>query len=359
MTIDRRSLYVTDQQSLIYNKENIMDKIVVTGANGHVGITIVKQLVEMGYNVRATVRDKNDSFKTKRLTDLGVEIVEADLLDVASLVTAFEDCDGLFQVAAGYKLDSKDPERDIIRPAIEGVENTLRAAKQVGIKKIVYTSSVAAIGTTKSTKPLNEAAWNDDATEVYTISKNKAERLAWKLAAELDLNLVSILPCTIIGPNFMTHTPSTFLFQKIADGKLPIIPPAEMSFVDVRDVAAAHILAYENKQAKGRYIVSEGNYKLVDIIAKIGQFAPKLKLPSMVAPRFIIPFLPLFDWLEHKFTGSMRVMTRGIVQEYMADEKQLLTAQKASKELGWKPRAIESTLEDTITWVLNNKVKNG
>ncbi|MCJ8322704.1 MAG: NAD-dependent epimerase/dehydratase family protein [Rhizobiales bacterium] len=336
-----------------------MDKIVVTGANGHVGITIVKQLVEAGYQVRATVRNKNDEFKTKRLSALGVEIVEADLLDSASLAKAFAGCDGLFQVAAGYKLASKDPERDIIRPAIEGAENTLRAAKQAGIKKVIFTSSVAAIGTTTGDKPLDETAWNDGAKETYTISKNRAERLAWKLADELDLNLVTILPCAIIGPNFMTHTPSTFLFQKIADGKLPIIPPIELSFVDVRDVAAAHILAYENADAKGRYIVSQGNYSFADIIAKIGKFAPKLKLPSVHAPRFIIPILPLFDWLEHKFTGSMRVMTRGILKEYMGDEKQLLSAQKAMNELGWKPRAVEITLADTLEWIQNNPVKNG
>lgn len=336
-----------------------MDKIVVTGANGHLGSTLVEQLVKAGYEVRATVRDKNNEFKTKRLKQLGVEIVEANLLDQDSLTQAFEGCDGLFQVAAGYKMDSKDPERDIIRPAIEGTENALLAAKKAGIKKIIYTSSVAAIGTSKDSKALDESHWNDDATENYTISKNKAERLAWKLAKLHDLNLVTILPCTIIGPNFMTHTPSTFLFQKIADGNLPIIPPIDMSFVDVRDVAAAHILAYENEQAKGRYIVSQGNYPLKDIIGKFKVIDASLKLPKMVAPKFIVPLLPLFDWLEHKFTGSMRVMTRALVGEYMGDEKQIVTAQKAMDDLGWQPRAIETTLEDSLRWIQNHDVKNG
>lgn len=336
-----------------------MDKIVVTGANGHLGSTIVKQLVEAGYKVRATVRDKNDEFKTKRLKQLGVEIVEANLLDRDSLIAAFEGCDGLFQVAAGYKMDSKDPERDIIRPAVEGTENALLAAKQVGIGKIIYTSSVAAIGTTINGKALDENSWNDGATENYTISKNRAERLAWKLAEQHGLNLVTILPCTIIGPNFMTHTPSTFLFQKIADSNLPIIPPVNMSFVDVRDVAAAHILAYENEQAKGRYIVSEGEYPLKDIIAKFKTIDPKLKLPTMVAPQFIIPLLPLFDWLEHKFTGAMRVITRELAKEYMGEEKQIVTAQKIKDELGWKPTAIETTLKDSLEWIRNHDVKNG
>lgn len=336
-----------------------MDKIVVTGANGHLGSTIVKQLVEAGYKVRATVRDKNDKFKTARLTALGVEIVEADLLDQASLVKAFEGCDGLFQVAAGYKMDSKDPERDIIRPAIEGTENALTAAKQAGIQKIIYTSSVASIGTSKDGKPLDETSWNDGATENYTISKNKAERLAWVLADKLELNLVTILPCTIIGPNFMTHTPSTFLLQKIADSNLPVIPPIDMSFVDVRDVASAHILAYENDKAAGRYIASEGLYSLEKVINIYKQIAPELKLPSMVAPGFVVPLLPLFDWLEHKFMGSMRVLTRGLAKEYMGKDKQIVTSQKLKGELGWQPRNIETTLKDSLEWIQNNDIKIG
>lgn len=336
-----------------------MDKIVVTGANGHLGSTIVEQLVEAGYNVRATVRNKNDPFKTQRLKKLGVEIVEANLLNLDSLVTAFGGCDGLFQVAAGYKMDSKDPERDIIRPAIEGTKNALLAAKQAGIKKIIYTSSVAAVGTSKDGNALDESQWNDNAVENYTISKNKAERLAWQLAEQHKLNLVTILPCTIIGPNFKTHTPSTFLFQKIADGNLPIIPPINMSFVDVRDVAAAHISAYENDHAHGRYIVSEGEYMMKDIIAKFKQIDPMLKLPNMVAPKFIVPLLPLFDWLEHKFTGSMRVLTRALAKEYMGEYQQIVTAKKAMDELDWKPRAIEITLKDSLEWIRNHDVRNG
>ncbi|NRA89217.1 MAG: NAD-dependent epimerase/dehydratase family protein, partial [Rhizobiales bacterium] len=185
----------------------------------------------------------------------------------------------------------------IMRPSIEGAENALLAAKETGIKKIIFTSSIASIGTSKNGVKLDENDWNDNALEYYALAKNNAERLVWKLEELHDLNVVVINPGAIIGPNFMTHTPSTYTFQRIVDENFPMMLPIGLSYVDVRDVAKAHILAFENDNAKGRYITTGNYYEIKHIVDKLRKMEPKLKLPTKMVPNFMLPLLPFIDWV--------------------------------------------------------------
>lgn len=332
-------------------------KVVVTGANGHVGNNIVRTLLSKGYTVRATVRDIQNPNKTKELRALGVEIVEADLLDKESLVNAFSGCEGLFQVAAGYKMHTRDLELDVRRPALEGTSNALEAAHQVGIKKIVYTSSTVTIGSSRVGMKKDEKDWNNDAKEFYAKCKTEAEQLLWKKAKKLNLDVVAILPGVVIGPNFFQHTPSTFFFEKLLKGKVPMMLPISFSYVDVRDLAVAHIEAYENKDANGRYITCNDLIEMKDVIGIFKKVDSTLKLPNKFAPKFIIPMLPFLDWIETKVMGGMRTMTKGVVQEYLDGSVQDYDKSKIKKELHWKPRPIEETLVDTLKWIKNNNVK--
>lgn len=334
-------------------------KVVVTGANGHVGNNIVRALISKGYNVRATVRDINNEEKTRELKALGVEIVQANLLDKDSLVRAFTGCDGVFQIAAGFKMHTNDLELDVRRPAIDGTINVLEAASETGIKKMIYTSSVATVGSSKSGSRKDEEHWNDDASEFYAKCKTEAERILWKKAEELNLNIVTILPGMIIGPNFYRHTPSTYLFEKILKEKVPMILPIEFSLVDVRDVAEAHIKAYENENAKGRYIAAGEPIKMSGILKVIEKYNPKLKLPTRAVPKLMYPFLPLLDNLETKFTGGMRTITKGVVDEYLNGDAQSFDTSKIRTELNWTPRSVEESLIDTLTWVEKNKISLG
>jgi len=357
---------MTSGQLQILNKDIEMlnttekdKKVVVTGANGHLGTNLVSALLARGYQVRATVRDIKNKEKTKSLASMGVEIVEADLLDKDSLIRAFKGQDGVFQLAAGFKMHTGNPELDIRRPAIEGTTNVVEAASECNIKKMVYTSSVAAIGSSINGQKKNEDNWNDDAAEFYAKSKTDAEKILWQKADELNVNVVSILPGMIIGPNFNRHTPSTYLFEKMLKEKVPMILPIEFSLVDVRDVAIAHIDAFENDTSNGRYITAGEPLtmkKIIDIIAKV---RPELKLPTKPVPAFLYPLLPFLDKMEAWFTGSMRTITKGVVNEYLNGSVQSFDTTKIRHELNWQPRAIEQSITDTLTWVENNNINLG
>ena len=131
--------------------------VLVTGANGHVGYTLTKILVERGYNVRASVRNKNDPKLVSHLDSLDIELVEMDLMDPESIESAMQNIEGLFPVAAVYQSWAKNPDEDIINPSIIGGINALKAANNAGIKKVVFTSSTAAVGRSgPNGKALNE-----------------------------------------------------------------------------------------------------------------------------------------------------------------------------------------------------------
>lgn len=332
-------------------------KVLVTGGNGHVGYNIVKELVSRGYDVRVSVRNKNDLAKVARLRKLDVEIVEADLLNIESLDAATAGIDGVFQVAAGYKLHSKDPENEIRRPALDGTKNVLLACKKNGVKKIIYTSSIATIGVSRNKQRLNENNWNEDAHEYYAKAKSDAERLAWQIAEQERLNMVSILPGAVIGPDFEMHTPTTFIFQKILKNQIPMNVDVSLAFIDVRDLAKAHVDAYESATAQGRYIVCGDLIPMEAVFKAANRKYSSVKIPTKQVPAFLIPMLPFFDWVESKLTGSMRTFTRGVLEEYMTGGKQLLDNTKAKKDLNLKPRSITETLEDTFDWIHDHDIK--
>ncbi|MBO1257025.1 NAD-dependent epimerase/dehydratase family protein [Alteromonas sp. 5E99-2] len=331
-------------------------QVVVTGANGHLGYNIVKQLVDLGYVVRATVRSTKDDKKTAQLKSLGVELVEANLLDKESLISAFQGMDGIFQVAAGFKLHAKNPELEILKPALEGTQNVLEAASECNVKKIIYTSSVAAVGSSFNGEKKNERDWNDNSHEFYAKCKNDAERLLWLKAQEMNLNVVTILPGMIIGPNFSKHTPSTYLFDKILNENMPMILPVEFAITDVRDVANAHIKAYENGHSEGRYIAAGSPVKMQDVLAIIAKIRPELSLPKSLVPPYLYPLLPFFDKVESFLFGRMRTLTKGVMQEYLDGSAQNFDTSKIQKDLNWTRISTSQTIEDTLNWIEKNKV---
>ena len=247
--------------------------VLVTGANGHVGFVLTKFLVERGYNVRASVRDKNNPELISHLSPLNVEIVELDLMKPETIENAMEGREGLFQVAAVYKSWAKNPQEEIIDPSIIGGINALKAARKANVKKVVFTSSTAAVGRSgPKGRALNEDDWNDKSKHPYSYAKTEAERRAWEYANAVDMNVVVINPTAVIGPYFHRHTPSTMLFDKILKGELKVLPPQTFGYVDVRDVALGHIRAYENENAQGRHILCTqciDGFELMDLIQEV------------------------------------------------------------------------------------------
>ncbi len=328
-----------------------MKNVVVTGANGHVGYNLVRLLKERGYHVRATVRDANDAVKTKALRGVDVELVSADLMKPETLGPAMEGMDGLFQVAAVYRTHARDPEREIVEPSVVGGINALRAAHAANVKKVVFTSSVAAVGSNAPPdRPLNEEDWNDGASSPYFRAKTEAERKAWAFAKEVGLNLVVINPGAIIGPGFFRHTPSTVMFEQVIRGQLPLALPTGFTFVDVRDVAMAHLLAYERDDAHGRYLACARYFSMPELMRFLHELDPALKVPRLVLPRLFLPLIPPLDWMQHKVLGTPRQITRAMVAE-LGGRYQKASGERLRTELGWTTVEFKRSVRDTLDWI--------
>lgn len=328
-----------------------MKSVLILGANGHLGLNLTQLLVEKGYRVRATVRDLRDERKTAHLRKLDAELAEADITNPESLRNAMKNIDGVFHLAAVYDVTPKNPEKDVREPTVSGIQNVLQAAKVAGVKKIVATSSIVAVGTVApGEEPLTEKNWNDRAIEPYAMAKTEAERLSWDYAKKNGLSLVSILPATMIGPGFYRHTPSTLGFELLLKGQIPFALPMIFDFVDVRDVAVAHLASFENENASGRYIASNVPLSFMELFQKIKKFDPKIKIPDKILPNAMLGLVPFLDWLGHTISKTPRFASRALIREYGMREQRVSNA-RIKKELRWEPRAIDQSISDTVEWV--------
>ncbi len=268
-----------------------------------------------------------------------------------TLPAAVAGVDGLFQVAAVYRFHAKDPETEVVRPTVEGSNNILQAAHAAGVKKVVLTSSIGAVGFgAQGGRALTEADWNDRACIPYFVAKTRAEREAFRFAEQSGLNLVAINPGVILGPGFHRHTDSTRLVENLVRGKIPMAIPMHFAYVDARDVAEAQRLLYEHEQAAGRYLCVGETMTHLEFSAMVGGVDPALKVPSKNMPGFMVNVLPFLDWLEHKTKGTPRGFTRAAAREF-GGRDMVYESDRMRAELGWQPRPLAQTVQDTVQWI--------
>ena len=324
--------------------------VLVTGANGHVGYTLTKLLTEKGYNVKASVRDINNPELTENLKSLNAEIVELDLMKPETIDNAMNGINGLFQVAAVYKSWAQNPQEEIINPSIIGGINALKSAHKAGVKKIIFTSSTAAIGRSgPKGRALTEKDWNSKSKHPYSYAKTEAEKRAWDFAKEMKINLVVMNPTAVIGPYFHRHTPSTFLFDLLIKGELKVLPPQTFGYVDVRDVALGHILAYENNNSEGRHILCTkcvDGFQLMKIIKEI---EPEIKVPTKILPMWRMRLFARYETTKALFGYTPKISSE-TVKEYMGKITNY-DSSKATDVLGWNPMSLEDSIRDTMNWI--------
>jgi len=263
--------------------------VAVTGASGYLATEIIKQLVEKGYNVVGTVRDLHNPDKVKHLLELFpvVKLVEADLLKEGSFDKAFEGAHYVIHAASPFLTEWKDPQVDLVDPALKGTKNVLSSVAKIGsVKQVVVTSSAAAVvqehRAPDESKVWTEADWNITSTLTegpYRLSKRLAEEAAWNWAKEHpNVKVVTICPTFILGPPYSSRTDATSIrvVKSFLDGSAQKDGVSAVAFgcVDVRDVAKAHIAALENPNSSGRYMVTS-------------ELAiPRLELVNLLKPKF-------------------------------------------------------------------------
>lgn len=327
-----------------------MKNVLVTGANGHLGYNLVHELVNRGYSVRAGVRDITNKEKHQHLVRLAnVTLVQANILDLDEMVEASRGCDGIFHVAAVFAFAVKNPEEEIIKPAIEGTLNALKAARQNQVKKVVLTSSSLALGLASSPdKPLNPDSWNTQARVPYTISKVRSEQAAWDYARKHGINMVSVNPGFILGPGFYRVTPSVKVVKDIMHNSIPVRPPLNFNVVDVRDVVQAHILVYENPTS-GRYIAATQPLALAELMESVQEYHADARIPRVQMNKGMFIAYSYVLAMLSKITRKPPLITTKQAREYTAGKR--WTDNSALESLGWRPRPLGESVKDTVDWI--------
>ena len=329
--------------------------VFVTGASGFVASHIIQQLLDAGYRVRGSVRKKNGPSVThlQRLPGAErLELVEADLLDAPVWRDALAGCAYVLHTASPYALDVKDPQRDLVDPALQGTRHVIEAASSSkALVLVVVTSSMAAVtDEPDADRVLTEADWNESSSlerNPYYYSKTVAEREAWHLAEQLRLSVVTINPFVIIGPSLSPGlNTSNAIFADLLGGVYPGIMRLTWGLVDVRDVARAHIEAIERPGASGRYLCAAGTITMREVVELLNEAGyqdyklPRLGLDCTVGDYAV----RLSSYFQPKGVGTYLRTHIGRTPRF--------DTLKIQEQLGLRYRALADTIRDTVADVV-------
>ena len=281
------------------------------------------------------------------------DIIEGDLRNTEVLQQALNSCDYLFHVAADYRLWIPDPET-MYRVNVDATRNLMQLALRAGVKKIVYTSSVATLGIHADLTPANEESPVSIENMVghYKRSKFLAEEEVKLLVRESALPAVIVNPSTPIGPGDVKPTPTGRIIVDCVNGKIPAYVDTGLNIVHVDDVARGHLLALEKGEIGQRYILGGEDMKLRDILACICEFTGK-KPPALRLPHDLV--LPL-AWLAEKWaslTGIEPLATVDAIR--MAKKHMFFSSEKARTALGYQSRPAREAISDAIDWFVRQQ----
>jgi dihydroflavonol-4-reductase len=317
----------------------------LTGATGFVGSAVARALLARGHTVRVLTRPASDR---RNLAGLAVEEAVGDLTDPASLAAAARGCRYVFHVAADYRIWVPDPAA-MLRANVEGTLAMLRAARDAGAERIVYCSSVAALGLTKDGSPADETTpvTEADMIGIYKLSKFRAEQAVLRLIAEEGVPAVIVNPAAPVGPRDIKPTPTGRMIREAASGRMPAYLDTGLNIVHVDDVADGHLLALDHGRIGERYILGGENVLLGDLVRLIcavaGRRGPFLRLPAGM-------LWPLAAGMETaaRLFGIEPLVTRDHLR--MARKRMFFSSAKAMRELGYAPRPARAAVEDAVAW---------
>lgn len=327
-----------------------MATVLVTGGSGFIASHTMVQLLEAGHQVRATLRSLRRAGEVRAmLKQGGVEAGDrpsffaADLESDAGWAEAVRGCDYVLHIASPFPATVPKDENELISPAREGALRVLRAAREAGVKRVVLTSSFAAIGYghRPQAAPFDETSWTDlrgSGLTAYVKSKTIAERAAWDFVAsqngKIELSVVN--PVGVFGPVLAAdYSTSILLLTRLLDGAMPGCPRLYFGVVDVRDVADLHIRAMTNPAAKGeRFLAVAGDFMSIQEIARVLKArmgAEAARVPARQIPNWMVRLASLRDPAVKQILPEL-------------GKRKNATNEKARRMLGWAPRSNEEAI---------------
>ncbi len=281
------------------------ERVLLTGITGYIGQHCGAELLNHGYEVVGTVRSQTKAAAaTAALAEVApvdkLTIVEADLLSDDGWAAAVEGCTYVLHVASPFFLSEPEDESEFITPAVEGTKRVVGAAMRSGVKRLVLTSSVASISAGHGSGTFGPESWSDTNADIgaYSKSKTLAERAAWDMVEDGDMELVVINPAAVLGPSLGGNpdAQSVALMTEMITGKMPMYPDLSLGVVDVRDVARLHVKAMTTPAASGkRFIASTAEPITMGRMAEVLRGAGFDKAPKRKAPTPLLRLMSLFD----------------------------------------------------------------
>jgi len=320
-------------------------KVLITGSSGFIGAAVTRAVVAKGDEVRVLVRPTSNR---SNLDGLSVEIVEGDLQDFKSLKKALTGCQGVYHVAAHYALWDPDP-TTFYKVNVEGTKHLFRAAEEVGVERIVYTSTIGAIGLPDGGGLGREELFPSDLqlSGDYKRSKFLAEQEVLKMAQQ-GLPVIIVNPTAPVGERDVKPTPTGQIIVDFMKGRMFAYIETGMNLIDVDDVAMGHVRAMERGRIGERYILGNQNLMFRDICQILSQLtgvpAPRLRLPW----RLIVPLAYVNTWIANFVTHKTpRIPLEGV---RMAKYRMHYDCTKARKELDLPQTPVETALKKAVQW---------
>jgi dihydroflavonol-4-reductase len=321
----------------------------VTGATGFLGSHVARVLADQGAELRLLVRPTSN---LRNLDGLKAETATGDLRDAASLEKAMSGCDTVFHVAADYRLWVRDPQ-EMYRSNVEGTRAILEAARKNGVRRVVYTSSVATIGFHGNGVLADEDSpvSLDDMIGHYKRSKFMAEQIALKALRD-GVKVVTVNPTTPVGEQDVKPTPTGRIVLDFLKRKFPAYVETGLNLVDVRECARGHVMALEKGRAGQRYILGGENLTLKQILDTLG------RITGLPSPTIKLPYFFAFATgvIDEVFTGRLlkREPRATVDTVRMGKKKMFASSAKAERELGWKIVPVEGALRRAVEWFRSN-----
>ena len=327
----------------------------VTGATGFLGSHVARVLAEQGAQLRLLVRPTSD---LRNIDDLNADRVEGDLRDAASIEKALSGCDVVFHVAADYRLWVRDPD-EMYRSNVEGTRSLLEAARRQGVRRVVYTSSVATMGFTSNRAIVNNGKVADEQIPVgiadmighYKRSKFMAEQVAIE-ATRSGVDVVVVNPTTPIGERDIKPTPTGRIVVDFLKRKFPAYVETGLNLVDATECARGHVQALEKGRSGERYILGGENLTLKQILDRLaaitGLPSPTVKLPYI----FALAAGVVDEMVTGRVLGREPRVTIDTVR--MGRKMMFVSSAKAERELGWRTVPVDGALRRSVEWFRAN-----